>query len=193
MLIQDTRPISVTNCDNRLVVKALAQAITPALQALITMEQLGFVPGRVGTDHVHGLLNSFYAHLSAKAQQFILLLDTARAFDSVSHAFIKATLNRIGMPLWVQEAVRHIRGLLHDVRVTPCLTGLHTELWIIIAICRGVKQGCPISPLLFVLCFEVLLHRLRQVDRCKRYAFADDLAISTARVPGQGDLPDPGP
>jgi ribonuclease HI len=131
----------------------------------------------VGTDHVHNLLNSFYTHLSAKEQHYILLLDTARAFDSVSHAFILATLAKVGMPLWAQEAVK---GLLHDVRVAPCLPGLRTELWI--SICRGVKQGCPLSPLLFVLCFEVLMERLRKVPRCKRFAFADDLAIKTAKV-----------
>jgi hypothetical protein len=176
MLAKDTRPISVTNADNRLIAKALTNAITPALQKLIDPDQKGFVPGRVGTDHVHSLLNSFHTHVRAKKRQFILLLDTARAFDTISHDFIHACLAHVGMPLWVQETVR---GLLHQVFVNPLITNNPEHL---IAILRGVKQGCPSSPLLFVLCFDILLHYLSLLPQNKRHAFADDLAITTPRV-----------
>jgi ribonuclease HI/exonuclease III len=191
LLVNDTRPISVTNADNRIIAKALAETLAPALHATLDHDQKGFIPGRVGTDHVHALLNAFNTRLRHNKKHYVLLLDLSRAFDSVSHAFIHACLEKIGMPLWVREMVR---GLLSEVSVLPVLCrggeGIVIE--------RGVKQGCPVSPLLFVLCFDVLLFFLSKcasptlplpsapnhptpVRSPKKYAFADDLALSSKR------------
>ena len=172
-LIDDTRGISVTNGDNRIVASAFAEAITPALQSFIGADQKGFVRGREGAGHVHALTNSFYAKLSKKEQQYILLLDMKRAFDSVAHQFIHACLNHFGFPGWFCRA---IVGLLHQVTIFPVLakrTKHRIDIW------KGVKQGCPLSPLLFIICFEVLLRLLRaKSDRLHLYAFADDLATA---------------
>jgi hypothetical protein len=174
LLVQDTRPISVTDAANRIVASCLALAVTPALQAFIEANQKGFVPGRVGTQHVHGLINEFYASLSRKQQLYLLSLDTARAFDSVSHVFIRKLLVHIGMPEWVCHVVG---GLLHEVSVTAVIAGADATP---IRIDRGVKQGCPFSPLLFVLCYDVLLWRLSKVRGVTGYAYADDLALTTS-------------
>ena len=175
LLVKDTRPISVTDAANRIVASCLASAMTPALQTFLDESQKGFVPGRVGTEHVHGITNGFYGALSRKEQMFILSLDTARAFDSISHKFIEKLLRRIDMPGWV---VHLVTGLLHNVTVKAMMAGACATP---IPIKRGVKQGCPFSPLLFVLCFDVLLHRLKR-EELGTYAYADDLALTTGGV-----------
>ena len=109
---------------------------------------------------------------------FILFLDTKKAFDSIHHDFIHCTLAKIGMPLWVILA---IRGLMFNVKVK----------WVgdfagpYIKIERGVKQGCPLSPLLFAICYDVLLRRLIAKPTVSPYAFADDLAASASSI---GDI-----
>jgi hypothetical protein len=66
--VEDTRPISVTNSDNRIIARALTISITPAVQATLHQSQKGFVPGRRGTEHVCDLSNLYYSHLSRKQQ-----------------------------------------------------------------------------------------------------------------------------
>ena len=63
--------------------------------------------------------------------------------------------------------------------VVPVLSAVtNHKIWIK----RGVKQGCPLSPFLFILCFELLLRKLRSIGGPKRFAFADDLAILTSSL-----------
>ena len=144
----------------------------PVQEFLIGGWQKGFVGGRVGTEHVHELTGQFYRKMTKQQQLHVLLLDIKRAFDSLSHAFIHATLETIGLDLWARLV---IKGLLHLVRVIPQLAVATDHL---IRIGRGVKQGCPLSPLLFVLCFECLLVGIAAIRRLDPYAFADDLAVA---------------
>ena len=58
---------------------------------------------------------------------------------------------QIGLPPWV---VNVVTGLMHEVKVTPVLGAAHATR---IDIRRGVKQGCPLSPLLFAICYDSLL------------------------------------
>ena len=179
LLPSDTRPISVTNCDNRILAKAVVAAITPALLATLHKAQKGFVQGRHFEEHLRELNERFYEIVEqgkAGENYFVLFMDTAKAFDSIDHDFIHVAVRRAGLPAWFQQLVR---ALLHQVRVKPAIRGAQAH-WI--DICRGVKQGCPLSPLLFVICYDVLLERIDQVEGAEPRACADDLAV------GSGDF-----
>jgi len=176
LLPSATRPISVTNCDNRIIAKLITIAITPALQHALLPAQKGFVPGRVGTQHVLDITQSYYSALNAQQQHYILFLDTAKAFDSLDHAFILAVLAQIGLPPWLTYLVE---GLLNDVIVFLVLSQPTNHS---ITIERGVKQGCPLSPLLFVLCYDVLLSYLLQHRDHEDFGYADDLAIASTSI-----------
>jgi hypothetical protein len=122
-------------------------AITPYLQDVLDHSQQGFIPGRSGGRHIRAINELFYSAVQdpdKKLCSFLLFLDTAKAFDSIDHAFIIAAIKRLDLPEWV---VTLVLALLQDVQVSPCFGGAGTELWIRIQ--RGVKQGCPLSPLLF--------------------------------------------
>ena len=173
-LIAKTRGISVTNCDNRLIAQTHAILITPAVHATVHDSAKGFIPDVVGTQHVHDLLNAFYSRLSRRQQMLILLLDLERAFDTLEHVFIHECLSAIG-------AASHfcllVRALLHDAQVIPMLAPKCR-----LRICRGVKQGCPLSPLIFIICFDCLLHAMDKVTGIRLFAYADDLAVSARSV-----------
>jgi hypothetical protein len=154
----------------------VAKLITPALQTVISNDQGGFVPGRSGTAHVHNLTGGFYVALNKKRQSYVMLLDTARAFDTLAHSFIRLTLLRMGWATWLCNMVT---ALLTQVWVIPVLERATAHR---INIQRGVKQGCPLSPLLFIICFDVLLFALSTIAGLKKFGFADDLALLTRSI-----------
>jgi hypothetical protein len=169
----DTRPISVTNACNRIIAKGVLRCIVPALSELIHRSQKGFIPGREGSEHIRELNELFYKALEVdKEELFVLFVDTQKAFDSVDHDFLSAVLRKIGFPGWL---VKIVSALLTRVRVTPVFGG-RTDVWI--DILRGVKQGCPLSPLLFAVCYDPLLCELNNIPGLKVFGFADDVALA---------------
>jgi hypothetical protein len=125
---------------------------------------------------VHNLTGGFYAALGKKQQSYVMLLDTARAFDTLSHSFIRLCLARMG---WAEWFTTMISGLLSEVWVIPVLACATAHR---INIQRGVKQGCPLSPLLFIICFDVLLFYLSSIAGLKKFGYADDLALLTRSI-----------
>src|SRR6185437_6774477 len=133
----------------------MARLLMPAAQAFLDPSQRGFLSGINGHAHTESINKFFYDGVEGDDQRYVFFLDTAKAFDSIDHAWIMAVLDKAEFPLWVR---RFVRGSLANVRVTPFFGSL-TGQWIPIE--RGVKEGCPLSPLLFNIAYDPLLYRLR--------------------------------
>ena len=176
LLISNTRPISVTNAENRIIAKCITIAITPCLQDFLDEAQQGFLKKRRGATHIINIHDLYHSALDAKTQRLLLFMDTKKAFDSIDHDFIHKILDHIGLPLWMRNAVR---GLMTDVFVIPVVSA---ETAAAIRISRGVKQGCPLSPLLFIICYDILIFKLKSyandhIITLHIFAFADDIAL----------------
>ena len=150
-LISDTRPLSVTNSDNRILAACVARCIMPAVDAYVHPSQKGFIAGRQGSEHVAEINELFFRAVTKGKSKLLFLLDTAKAFDSIDHDWITHILVKAGFPLWFRNFVK---GSLSNVKVAPFFGGALTD-WIDIR--RGVKQGCPLSPLLFIIAYDPLI------------------------------------
>ena len=173
----DTRPISVTNTDNRLLAATVTGAVMELVSSRLDPAQQGFLKGRNYDSHIIDLNHDFYSAVESEdgRNYFALFMDTAKAFDSVDHDFVLLALERLGLPPWFCNVVQ---GLLHLPKVRLWFNGLTATT---IDIRRGVKQGCPLSPLLFIVCYDVLLSQLRTTPGVRCYGVADDLAMAASR------------
>ena len=79
-LVADTRPISVTNTDNRLLASTVARAIMHAVSAFLDPAQKGFLASTSGHSLTEDLNRFFYQGVVDNVQRFAFLLDTAKAF-----------------------------------------------------------------------------------------------------------------
>lgn len=173
-IVSSTRPITVTNTDNRLLARMVTAKLNPALSLILSPAQQLFLQGRNMNSHVDSLFHTYFSSLSRNHQLFVLFLDTKKAFDSIDHNFILKVAKRISLPEWILTSIRFF---LYEVEVSPVLSGSLSKR---IPIRRGVKQGCPLSPTLFVMCFDVLLAKLPL--SVTPYAAADDLALSSSTL-----------
>jgi ribonuclease HI/exonuclease III len=168
-LIKDTRPLCINNTDNRIIARALVILITPIVDTLIDKAQQGFIKGRRMANHLYALNKVFYDNWSANDEYYVLFTDNAKAFDSIQHDFLFKTLIAQNFPTWF---VQTVKNLLSDVFTSPVLDP-NTS----VPITRGVKQGCPLSPILFVLIYDPLIRSLKENPDLTPLAAADDLAI----------------
>ena len=101
----------------------------------------------------------------------IFFIDFAKAYDNVSRKYLFRLLELIGVP----RGYRNILwALFHNVHAIPAV-GAKTKVRI--PMLDGLKQGCPLSCLLFILAIDVLLMHANQVPEVDPRCFADDLAV----------------
>lgn len=149
--MQQFRPISCCNTIYKCIAKMLAFRMKPVMQILTSQNQGAFVPNRSIGDNVQlaqSLCKDY--HLSSGPPKFACKLDLKKAFDSISWAFILETLKRMNFPdifiSWIRTC---ICDCMHSVKINGSLEGYFKAG-------SGLRQGCPLSPYLFVLSMEVL-------------------------------------
>ena len=171
MTTSKLRPISVGNCDNRLLSSLLNKLITPSLLKLINPAQVAFRPGQQ-IDACFSFFNErFHGMLENNRPYHILFHDFEKAYDRLSREYLSALLAKIGAPPWVRLM---INSLLSNITASPILHSPHPT---VIRMLNGLKQGCPLSPILFNLALDPLLTSLpAELDT---RAYADDVACGS--------------
>ena len=186
--IKNRRPITLLNCDYKLLSKIVANRLKRLLPKLIHNHQSGFIPGRSIVDNaltLSALLEKLRNHPVQLQEAAIMLLDIEKAFDTVSHSAILTTLRHLSLPTNIQNLLKNMI-LGSNIRVS-----VNGQLTPKIKIRRGTKQGDPISPILFVLTIEPLVRAIENSEaqgltipnshyRVKALFFADDTATFTA-------------
>ena len=153
-LVKKTRPISVPNTANRIISTTIKRVIAPPAIAVLHESQAALAGRDIG-QNVIDFNEFYYSHLEKGTQAHLLFLDFEKAFDSVSHKFILKMLEKLSFPRWV---INTVKGLLNQLGVWTTITGATPRF---IEVGRGVKQGCPLSPLLYCYVHNSFLDQQR--------------------------------
>lgn len=156
---RDLRPIALCNVLYKIVAKVLAIRLQKILSGIISKEQSSFVPDRSITDNVlvaFELLHYMKRKNGGQDGVVALKLDIRKAYDRVSWGYLRSRMQRMGFSeRWINWVMMCVSTVSYSISFQGSMIGP-------IIPSRGLCQGDPLSPYLFLLCVEGLSNSLKQ-------------------------------
>jgi hypothetical protein len=186
--VSQFRPISLCNVSYKVLTKVIVNRLKPLIPLIISPYQTGFIPTRsihenivVAQEMIHSMLK-----MRGRTGYVAVKVDLAKAYDRLRWSFISAVLEEVNLPQGLRRTIMHC---ITSVKTNVMWHGSRSEYF---NPRRGIRQGDPMSPYIFVLCMDKLTHLIAEaVDSGKwqplragrsgpnisHLMFADDLLL----------------
>ena len=155
LLLKNWRPLSLLNSDYKILAKTIANRIKPCLEKIIHHDQTGFLQNRYIGENIVKALDLIEIAEAEDVEAFLMFIDFEKAYDHIEWPFLYKTLQLFGFD---ENLIKWVKILYSDI--TSCVTnnGWKSDFF---QLTRGVRQGCPLSSYLFILCTEILSISIR--------------------------------
>ena len=161
LYLKNWRPITLLNCDYKIAAKAISSRVKKILPNIINNDQTGFQKGRFIGENIR-LINDIINYTETQnIAGLLLFLDFEKAFDSLEWHFIYETLAKYNFG---DSLISWIKLFYTDISSCILNNGWSSGFF---ELGRGVRQGCPLSPYLFLIGVEILATAIRENKNIK--------------------------
>eukprot|EP00253_Pinus_taeda_P017832 PITA_17832 len=172
---QDFRPISLCNILFKIISKIIAERLKSTLASFITKDQHAFLKGHNNLDAVAITQESLFSMISRKTNAAILKIDLQKAYNCLDWELLRCLLAKIGLK---SHSINWVMSCVENVRYPIIINGMPSPFF---SAERGLRQGCSLSPLLFILAMNSLSLQINKaVDekRCRPVRVCRDIYLS---------------
>ena len=171
------RPITVLNTLYKILAKTVVHALLPVMPYLVDLSQAAFLTGRHIGDLIQLILSLIEACETTDETLTLLFCDQKKAYDRVNHGFLQKVLAQLGLPPCLRDLVTMLYA---DNLITIRVNGVDGTPF---GPKNGVKQGCPLSTLLYLLAFQPFLSRLNLNQRITKIPIPNSAPYDLASAP----------
>ena len=159
--IGNWRPITLLNTDYKIISKILANRLKKVLPKIIHGDQKGFVPGRNIQNANRFIQDLIHYTDEENLEGAIIFLDQQKAFDRVEWGWVDACFEYFNFG---ENFRKWIKMLTLNAKTSIITNGYLSKFF---PISRSARQGCPISPLLYIIQAEPMACHLRANNKIK--------------------------
>jgi len=153
----DFCPVFLCNCLYKIISKIIANRIHPILSTHISPKQFAFLKDRQIHEAIRSAQEVMHSIQSKKIKGMILKADLSKAFNRVSWLYLRMLLTHLGFPVGF---IKWIMCCITNVSFSVLVNGVASAFF---GSERGLRQGCPLSPLLFLLVMEGLSRLIKDM------------------------------
>jgi len=169
--LKNWRPITLLNIDYKIYTHVIKNRLRNVIPIIISNHQTGFQKGKSTTDNLILMyLVLEYYERNPHEEGYLVQIDFEKAFDSVEHRFLFGVLKKIGIG---NKLIQMIKVAFSGCASMILVNGHLSEP---VYLCRGLHQGSPLSPILFILVGQTL------TDRCVHNVQIQGISVDDVEV-----------